>query len=267
MMNLWSQFADAEIIDLSQPMFRGMPQSPNHPTFRMVIDRRHGDAVSPTGGSGANEMIITGCHVGTHIDALSHYSFNGKLFGGIDANSITSHLGFSQLGVETIKPFLSRGIFLDIAKLKKVEILPATYAITLTDIQGSLAAAKLEVQEKDVVLIGSGWAKNWGEPDVFQGQIGGAPGINEEAAQWLAAKKIRAGGGETIAFEHIPAGAGHRELPVHRVFLVEHGIHIIETMKLTELAEKNVTEFLFVLSPLNLVGATGSPIRPLAVIK
>jgi len=72
MMNLWSQFADAEIIDLSQPMFRGMPQSPNHPTFRMVIDRRHGDAVSPTGGSGANEMIITGCHVGTHIDALSH---------------------------------------------------------------------------------------------------------------------------------------------------------------------------------------------------
>jgi kynurenine formamidase len=83
----------------------------------------------------------------------------------------------------------------------------------------------------------------------------------------LASKKIRAGGGETIAFEHIPAGAGHRELPVHRLFLVEHGIHIIETMKLTELAEKSVTEFLFVLTPLNLVGATGSPIRPIAVIK
>jgi kynurenine formamidase len=267
MTNLWSQFVGAEVIDLSQPMFRGMPQSPNHPTFRMVIDRRHGDAVSPAGGSGSNEMIITGCHVGTHIDALSHYSFKGKLFGGVDANSITSHLGFSQLGIETVRPFLCRGIFLDIAKLKGVEILPADSEITLSDVQASLVATNLDVNKGDVVLIGSGWAKTWGERDVFQGQVDGAPGINEEAAQWLASKKIRAAGGETIAFEHIPAGAGHRELPVHRVFLAENGIHIIETMKLTELAEKNVTEFLFVLSPLNLVGATGSPIRPLAVIK
>jgi len=116
------------------------------------------------------------------------------------------------------------------------------------------------------VLIGTGWSKNWENKDLYQGQSLGTPGIGEAGARWLAAKKPRACGGETIAFEHIPARAGHRELPVHRVFLVESGIHIIETMKLDELAETGVYEFLFVLTPLNLQGATGSPTRPLAVL-
>ena len=122
------------------------------------------------------------------------------------------------------------------------------------------------IEEGDVVLIGTGWTKNWGNKDLFQGQSLGTPGIGEAGAKWLAAKKPRACGGETIAFEHIPAGAGHRELPVHRVFLVESGIHIIETMKLDELADTGESEFLFVLTPLNLQGATGSPTRPLAVL-
>lgn len=266
MTKIWNQIKGAKIIDLSQPMFRGMPQSPNHPAFRMVLDRRHGDVVSPNGGSASNEIIITGGHVGTHIDALSHVSFKGKLFGGIETTSVMNQLGFSKLGVETIEPFLCRGIFLDVAKVHGVEILPADYEITIADLEEAQNAAGIEFEEGDAVLIGSGWAKNWENKDRFQGQIDGAPGIGESAAQWLATKKPRVCGGETIAFEHIPALAGHRELPVHRVLLVESGIHIIETMRLTELASSAATEFLFVLTPLNLVGATGSPIRPLAVI-
>lgn len=266
MTKIWDQLTDAKVFDLSQPMFRGMPQSPNHPPFRMVLDRRHGDIVSPNGGSASNEIIVTGGHVGTHIDALSHVSYKGKLFGGIEADSVMNHLGFKSLGVETIKPFLCRGIFLDVASVHGVEILPPDYEITIADLEAATTAAGIEIREGDVVLIGSGWAKNWEKKELFQGQTGGAPGIGEAGAVWLAAKKPRACGAETIAFEHIPALAGHRELPVHRVMLVEHGIHIIETMKLTELADNKIYEFLFVLSPLNLVGATGSPIRPLAVV-
>lgn len=266
MAKIWEELKSARIIDLSQPMFRGMPQSPNHTPYRMVLDRRHGDVVSPAGGSASNEIIVTGCHVGTHIDALAHVSFKGKLCGDIDASSVMSHMGFSELGIETVKSFLCRGVFLDIAKLHGLDILPSDYEITVDDLKAAQIQAKIEIQEGDVVLIGSGWAKNWDRRELFQGQVDGAPGIGESAAIWLAAHKPRACGGETIAFEHIPAGAGHRELPVHRLLLVEKGIHIIETMKLTELAESKAVEFLFVLSPLNLVGATGSPVRPLAVL-
>lgn len=263
---IWNQLANARVIDLSQPMFRGMPQSPNHTPFRMVLDRRHGDVISEAGGSAANDIIVTGTHAGTHIDALAHVSFKGKIFGDIDAQSVMSHMGFSKHGIDTVKPFLCRGIFLDVAKALNKAVLEPGYEITVADLEAAQSAAGVEINEGDVVLIGTGWAKHWGDKDLFQGQTLGTPGIGEAAAYWLAAKKPRACGGETIAFEQIPAGAGHRELPVHRVFLVEKGIHIIETMKLTELAESGASEFLFVLSPLNLQGATGSPTRPLAVL-
>jgi kynurenine formamidase len=266
MRKIWEELSTAKIIDLSQPMFRGMPQSPNHTPFRMVLDRRHGDVVSANGGSAANEIIVTGAHVGTHIDALAHVSFKGKLFGGVDAQSVMSHMGFSKYGIESVIPFLCRGVFLNIAKTLNKEILDADYEITVSDLEAAEKAAGIEIGEGDVVLIGTGWGKNWDQKELFQGKSFGTPGIGEAGAKWLAAKKPRACGGETIAFEHIPAGAGHRELPVHRVFLVESGIHIIETMKLNELADTGIHEFLFVLTPLNLSGATGSPTRPLAII-
>jgi kynurenine formamidase len=64
----------------------------------------------------------------------------------------------------------------------------------------------------------------------------------------------------------LPAGKGHSILPAHRVLLVEHGIYIIEAMALEELAAAEVYEFTFVLVPLRLIGATGSPVRPLALV-
>ena len=116
MTKIWDQLANAKVIDLSQPMFRGMPQSPNHTPYRMVLDRRHGDVISEAGGSAANDIIVTGTHAGTHIDALAHVSFKGKIFGGIDAQSVMNHMGFSKHGIETVKPFLCRGVFLNVAK-------------------------------------------------------------------------------------------------------------------------------------------------------
>ncbi len=71
---------------------------------------------------------------------------------------------------------------------------------------------------------------------------------------------------DTTAYEHIPAREGHRLLPVHRLLLVEHGIPIIEMLNLEELADSSVRVFGFVAAPLRLVGATGSPLRPLALV-
>ena len=118
------------------------------------------------------------------------------------------------------------------------------------------------------MLVRSGWGQHFdsGDRELFMGQSSGVPGVGEAGATWLAGHGLHAVGADTIAFERLAPGAGHGLLPAHRVLLVESGIYIIETMDLEELARDAVHEFLFVLSPLPLFGATGSPVRPLAVV-
>jgi kynurenine formamidase len=129
--------------------------------------------------------------------------------------------------------------------------------------------------------VRSGWSQKWSDPDAFVGRDSGVPGVSESGARWLAAHRPTAVGADTIAFECLPPGAGHALLPAHRILLVEEGIYIIETMALDELASllsdrrlsdnskadaRKAGEFVLIVSPLHLVGATGSPVRPLAVL-
>src|SRR5262249_55790480 len=100
----------------------------------------------------------------------------------------------------------------------------------------------------------------------FTGLETGVPGPDEGAALWLADRQIRITGAETIAYEHIPPRRGHALLPVHRVLIVQHGILIVEALNLTELAQDRVWEFLFIITPIKAVGATGIPVRPVAVV-
>ena len=96
----------------------GMPVSPNHPAFQMALMRRHGDVVRSDGGSAANEMIVLGGHVGTHIDALCHVSQDGRLHGGVETGPITTNHGFTAMGIDTVKPFFCRGVLLDVARVQ-----------------------------------------------------------------------------------------------------------------------------------------------------
>ena len=260
---LWEQFAGARVVDLAHEMRRGMPVSPNHPRFEMSLLRRHGDMVRADGGSAANELIVTGGHVGTHIDALCHVSQDGLLHGGVPAASVTSNHGFSQFGADAIEPILCRGVMLDVAAVHGAPVLPGGYEVTAADLEAAQASAGVEVSPGDAVLIRTGWAHHWHDPEVFGGQRSGAPGPGVEAADWLVEAGVRATGAETIAYEVIPPGAGHATLPVHRRLLVDAGINIIEVLDLRRL---DVCEFLFVAAPLKIVGATGSPLRPLAVV-
>ena len=263
---VWDSLAGARIYDLAQPFESGMPQSPNHPTFQMALVRRHGDVTRPDGGSAANEMIVTGCHVGTHIDALCHVSQDGLLYDAVPAADVTTNRGFSRHGVDQIPPFVGRGVFLDVAKLRGVRVLAPGEAVTANDLDAAAEAGGVDVRPGDAVLIGTGWSTLWSNRAAYEGQTGGAPGPDESAGTWLAERRVAMAGAETIAFEQIQPGQGHRTLPVHRILLVENGINIVESMRLHELAADNIAEFMFVLSPLKLVGATGSPVRPLAVV-
>jgi kynurenine formamidase len=262
----FAALGNARLIDLAQPMKNGMPQSPNHPPFRMILERRHGDMVRSDGGSASNEVIITGGHVGTHVDALGHVSQDGLIYGGIKAESIQSHLGLSEHGIDTFTPYVGRGVLLDITKVKGVDTLDPGYGITADDLEAAEDLAGVKVQEGDAVLIGSGWSRLWDDRLAFQGVDSGVPGPDVSAGKWLQSKKVRVAGAETIAFEQLKPGAGHATLPVHRVLLVDAGINIIETMRLHELLDSGASEFLFVLAPIRVVGATGAPVRPLALI-
>ncbi|MGH3144747.1 MAG: cyclase family protein [Rubrobacter sp.] len=256
-----------EVFDLAQPLSAETPSSPNHPGFKMALMRRHGDSVRDDGSSAANEMIVTGGHVGTHVDALAHVSYRGELHGGVSAEEAQIGGRFSDLGVDTMAPIVCRGVLLDVAGLHGTDALPGAYGITENDLAAAATKAGVEPGPGDVALVRSGWATHFGDPEAFLGHATGVPGPTEGAARWLADRGVRATGAETIAYEQIKPGLGHALLPVHRLLLVEKGIHIIEVMNLLPLAEAGLHEFVFVLAPLNIVGGTGSPVRPLAVVE
>jgi len=128
-----------------------------------------------------------------------------------------------------------------------------------------LKAQGTEIRPDDVVLVRSGWGRHWHNADAYIGHVSGVPGVGAPGATWLADRSPRAIGADTIAFERVAPGEGHGSLPAHRILLVERGINIIETLDLETFATFGIHEFLFVLSPLLLIGATGSPARPLAV--
>ena len=304
--DLFAALADVAVHDLAQPMFRGMPQSPNHPPFQLALQRRHGDYVRADGSSAANEIIVTGGHVGTHVDAFAHVSHQGLLHGGIEAASVQSHEGFSELGIDTFPPSVAtvpltfwlsavqpapvtvpagmqvatagagpdgpvvfttvEAVLLDVTAVHGVDVLPAGAPVTGADLQAAADKAGVTVQPGDAVLIGTGWSRRWDDRAAFVGGEHGAPGPDESAAGWCVEHGVRLAGAETIAFEQIKPGAGHALLPVHRMFLVEHGISIVETMRLWPLLDAGATEFGLVLAPLKVVGATGAPVRPLALV-
>jgi kynurenine formamidase len=259
--------AGVRTYDLGRPMFVGMPQSPNHPHYWHTLPRRHGDAFRADGSSAANDMVVTGTHVGTHIDSLAHVSFQGCLHGGADAATEQAGGRFMEHGVHTIAPMVTRGVLLDVPAALDLDTCPAGYEITVEDLEKAAAHHGVAPGAGDVALIRSGWGRRFAEgADSYVGHDSGVPGVGEAGAQWLADTGIIAAGADTIAFEQLPPGGGHALLPAHRVLLVEKGIYIIEALDLEGLSAAGVAEFTFVAVPLNLVGATGSPIRPLALV-
>jgi kynurenine formamidase len=251
--------ASAKVYDLAQPYFTGMPHHPAHPPFLFSLVKAHGEYLGPIGNSSASDAIALGSHVGTHIDALCHFSCGGKLHGGDEAASLQSYGGgMRRHSIDTVPPILRRGVLLDIAGVVGLDPLPADFEITAAHLDA--AAMGVAIRSGDVVLLRTGWARYFRDPVKFIAQVHG-PGPGLAGAQWLSSRGIFAAGSDTVAFEKVPDLA----MPVHVHLLVERGIHIVECLNLEELAQARVREFLFIALPLKLEGATGSPVRPIAV--
>lgn len=247
-------------IDLAQPYYTGIPHHPAHAPFLYGLNKKHGDYVNPGGASSASEAIALGAHVGTHIDALCHFTCNGKLFGGEDVASVQAYAtGLERHTVDTIEPIFRRGVLLDIPKVAGMEVLPKDFIVTPEHLDA--ASIGLTVHAGDVVLIRTGWARYWDDPARFISEVH-SPGPALAGAQWLSARSVFAAGSDTAPFEFTPSP----EMNVHVHLLVESGIHIIECLNLEELAASGASEFLFVAAPLKIRGGTGSPIRPFALV-
>jgi kynurenine formamidase len=240
----------AKPYDLAQSYFIGMPHFPTHPPFLYSLTKKHGESVYAQGGSSASDAIALGTHVGTHIDALCHFSCNGFVYGQ-EPFEQSYERGVERFSADTIAPIVRRGVLLDFGDLGEDD------EITRADLDR--VSAGVEIGAGDVVLLRTGWARRFENAAEYVNGVKG-PGPGLDGARWLSARGIYAAGSDTIAFEKVPAS----DMPVHVHLLVESGIHIIEVLNLEELARDGVREFAFIAAPLKIRGATGAPMRPLA---
>ncbi|MHA0288234.1 cyclase family protein [Mycobacterium sp. C3-094] len=246
------------VLDLGQPLFNGAPSSPSHPGFRSALTLRHGDAVRPDGMTGAHEMFTSGGHVGTHVDALCHVAVDGKIFGGRRTDVVDGR--YAAGGIDEFPLAVRRAVLVDVPLLRGVDRLGAGEAVSADDLE----LVDVPIGPGDAVLVRTGWAQLWPDSEAYVGRRTGVPGLDPAGAEWLAQRGVAVVGADTVALECISSAIGLAELPVHRILLAEHGIHLIEVMNLENLGGQR--EFAFVCAPLNMLGATGAPVRPLALL-
>jgi kynurenine formamidase len=267
--------ADAsKVYDLSVDYFIGMPsfQAAGDPPYQIWMTHTpRGTVVDNANGVGAEvnksvcysgDVILMYTHTGTHVDALNHFGMNGKVYNDV---SVDEHLGsrhWFENGAEQIPPIIARGVLLDIAGLHGVECLPPSYGVTADDCRQALEKEGVTLGPGDVALIRTGRMAYW--PDSSK-VMGDSPGMSLEGARWLTEQGIVAVAADNEAVEQTPSQFDDNWLPGHCHFLAESGVVMMELLDLEELARDGLYEFCFIAAPIRLRGATGSPVRPLAM--
>lgn len=257
----------ARVIDLEQPRFQGMPIHPAHkPGYHYALHRRHRDTYQPAAHgprSSASGMLTMMEHTGTHIDALSHQACCLKLFGDIATDSVETPAGFKQHGVEHVPPLVTRGVLLDLATWKG-QRLPADYSIKADELIACAKAQNVEVERGDVLLVRTGFDTLWHDEAAYLA----AAGVGKSGTLWAAEKGVIAVGADNMAWDapkDVDPDTG-ATLFAHVHLLTQKGIYIIENLDLRELSAAKQYTFAFIGIPLKFQGATGSPLRPIALV-
>jgi kynurenine formamidase len=214
---------------------------------------------------GSNEEIVISeiGQVGTQFDGFAHQTHEDSHYNCFKTGAISTRGSFTKLGIEKVGTLMTRGVLIDVAGLKGVDTLPDTYEITVKDLQDALAKQRMTLQPGDAVLINTGWNRLWGKDNARY--VKSCPGIGVAAAEWLAKQDPMLIGADNWPVEVAPNPDPKLSLPVHQVSLVVNGIHLLENLKLDDLAAKQVYEFAFVMQPLKAQGFTGSTVAPVAI--
>jgi kynurenine formamidase len=185
------------------------------------------------------------------------------MFGGLPVEATETAAGFTQLGVETVPPLLRRGVLLDVAGWKGADRLPPGYPISADELRACASAEGVEVGPGDVLLVRTGFGAIWQDEAAYLE----AGGVNKSGTLWAAERQVVAVGADNMAWDILDerdpeTGA---TLFAHVHLLTQKGIYIIENLNLEELARERRWTFAFIGVPLKFTGATGSPLRPLAL--
>jgi kynurenine formamidase len=251
-----------EVIELGHVLSSTIPLSAGR---RFEVDTKRTTMNPQSNRRGSNEELVIAeiGQVGTQFDGFAHQTIGNGLYNCFKVDEVSTRTGFTKLGIQNVGALVTRGVMIDIAALKGVEMLADGYEITVQDLQQALAKQNLTLQPGDAVIIHTGFGKLWEKDNARYAR--GNPGIGVAAGEWLVRQNPMLVGGDTPPVEVNPNPDPQLSLPIHQIMLAVNGIHLLENLKLDELAAKRVYEFAFIIEPLKIQGATGSTVAPIAI--
>lgn len=264
----------AHAYDLAVDFFVGMPcfADGGDPPFQMWMTATPSGSIGddPLGiGEAQNRLVGRSAdamsmftHTGTHIDALNHIGYGSAIWNGFTEGADLGSRHWRRAGTDRHPPMIARGVLIDVAGLHGVDMLPPSHAIGAEEIERALARQGTELQVGDIVLVRTGRMKAWPDAEAF---IPDEPGIDVSGATLLAQAGAAVIGADNVGLECHPSGDPGNWQPVHTYLLAEAGVPIMEIVNLEELAADRIYEFAFIGACVKLRGATGSPIRPIAL--
>lgn len=247
----------------SGPVFdyRGSPQ-------RLTL-MNHGDpgsfvdfGAAPDVGSN-EDVLVLASHTLTHMDALSHVFAEGTIYNGFPVESARTHTGAARCGIDKVGGVVGRAVHLDLPGERDVPWLEPGYVISADDLRRCAEQQGVSLGAGDILLVRTGYLDYWRSlPDPARAVA--QPGIGLDAVELIAERDVAAVGSDNSAVEPVPFDQDVF-LGVHMELLINLGVPLFEHLDLGRLAADGVHECLFVAGPLNVPGASGSPVNPLAI--
>ena len=268
-----------KVFALGIPLQRQGPQSGTRQRFNPIhtMFRDGGDAPRDAAGiaalqgyGGSDDWIVMPLQCVTQWDSLAHVFDSGKMYNGYDATLVTSS-GAAKNSIDKTKSrIVGRGVLLDVARHQNVASLPAGYAITPDDLEATAAAAKVQVQRGDILLVRTGFMSGYLERgDWRHFDLDDSPGLSVHTAPWLHAREVAAVAADNYALEVRPSELPPFRVPFHICAIPNMGLTLGEIFFLDELAADCAGDgryvFLLVAPPLPVTAGVGTPINPYAL--
>jgi kynurenine formamidase len=213
-------------------------------------------------------MVYHGFRV-THLDALSHIFWDSKMYNGVPAELVSSNYGATAHDVTNVRNgVLTRGILIDVPRHRNVEWLNPGEFITPDEIDEILKESGVAVSEGDALMLRTGYSRRRSENGPDDVHHTGRAGWHAACLPWFHEQGISLIGAD-VAADVIPSGYQKVRIPIHSVGIAAMGLWLLDNCNLEPLAEAcqefGTWDFQFILAPLTFIGATGSPVNPLAV--
>ncbi|MET8948430.1 cyclase family protein [Streptomyces sp. NPDC004542] len=204
----------------------------------------------------------------THLDALCHIAYRGRLYDGRTAREAVDAAGARFGTVSALGPLVTRGVLLDLPAVFGVRWLEPGQAVHARDVIAAEEALGVTIGEGDALLLRSGQVRRRRELGAWDPGTAGA-GFHVDAVPLLAERGIALLGGDGDS-DVRPSPVDGVHSPVHALAVAAMGVPLLDNLDLEALsaatAEAGRYAFLLVVAPLNVPGGTGSPVTPVAVL-